>query len=156
MGSPYVIDYQEVFALPLPPDQVWAELQRMDRFESWWSWLRQFHVDSGGLVAGAVLEGDVVPPLPFRMHLQVVLRDCVPAERIEATVRGDLEGRAELLLTPDGDGSHAQVSWSIEMMQRPMRLAALVAYPMLRWGHDRLVELTVSGFRRQLLDRDLG
>jgi hypothetical protein len=40
------------------------------------------------------------------------------------------------------------------MMQRPMRLAARVAYPLLRWGHDRVVEATVAGFRRQLARDD--
>ena len=37
------------------------------------------------------------------------------------------------------------------MMQRPMRLAARVAHPVLRWGHDRVVEMTVNGFRRHLV-----
>ncbi len=42
------------------------------------------------------------------------------------------------------------------MMQRPMRLAALAAYPLLRWGHDLVVDATVRGFRahmRELHDR---
>ena len=42
------------------------------------------------------------------------------------------------------------MSWTIEMRQRPMRLAALVAHPLLRWGHDRVVDATVSSFRRHL------
>jgi hypothetical protein len=37
------------------------------------------------------------------------------------------------------------------MMQRPMRIAARVAYPLLRWGHDRVVDATVDGLRRQLV-----
>jgi len=31
-----------------------------------------------------------------------------------------------------------------------MRLAARAAAPLLRWGHDRVVDMTVAGFRRQL------
>jgi hypothetical protein len=38
------------------------------------------------------------------------------------------------------------------MMQRPMRVAARVASPVLRWGHDRVVDATVAGFRRHLRD----
>jgi len=41
-------------------------------------------------------------------------------------------------------------------MQRPMRVAARVAYPVLRWGHDRVVDATVAGFRRHLGDPALG
>jgi hypothetical protein len=56
------------------------------------------------------------------------------------------------VLEPAGGGTVVSVAWTIEMMQRPMRLAALVAAPLLRWGHDRVVETTVAGFRRQLGD----
>lgn len=150
-ASPYVIDYQATFHLPAPPEEVWAAIERVDRFESWWSWLREFRVEGGGLVAGAVLCGVVVPPLPYRMRLRVAIRHCAPPQRIEAVVHGDLEGRARLSLEPDGGGTRAQVAWTIEMRQRPMRLAARIAHPVLRWGHDRVVHATVAGFRRQLL-----
>jgi hypothetical protein len=42
------------------------------------------------------------------------------------------------------------------MMQRPMRVAARVAPPVLRWGHDRVVDATVAGFRRHLRDSTRG
>jgi hypothetical protein len=31
-----------------------------------------------------------------------------------------------------------------------MRIAARVAPPVMRWGHDRVVEATVAGLRRHL------
>jgi hypothetical protein len=65
-------------------------------------------------------------------------------------VSGDLRGDATLTFTPDGDGTEATVGWTIEMMQRPMRLAARLAHPLLRWGHDRVVQATVENFRRLL------
>jgi hypothetical protein len=36
------------------------------------------------------------------------------------------------------------------MMQRPMRMASRFAHPLLQWGHDAVVALTVAGFRRRL------
>jgi hypothetical protein len=84
------------------------------------------------------------------MGLRVVLAQCVPPCRIEADVHGDLEGRASIVFEPDGAGTRATATWTIEMMQRPMRLAARVAHPLLRWGHDRVVEATVAGFRRRV------
>jgi len=36
------------------------------------------------------------------------------------------------------------------MMQAPMRSVARFAHPLLRWGHDRVVDATVSSFRRQV------
>jgi hypothetical protein len=31
-----------------------------------------------------------------------------------------------------------------------MRLASRVGRPVLQWGHDRVVEMTVAGFRRRI------
>jgi carbon monoxide dehydrogenase subunit G len=151
VGSPYVIDYRRSFLLPAPPEDVWAAIERVDDFESRWAWLRDFRVEGPGLTAGSVLHGVVVPPLPYRMRLRVALVEWAPPRRIEATVHGDLEGRARLSLEGDGDETWAEVAWTIEMTQRSMRLSARVAHPLLRWGHDRVVFATVAGFRQQLL-----
>jgi len=148
--SPYVIEYEGTFHLDLPPEQVWAIISQTDRFEDWWGWLRDFETEGCDLEAGSVLRGVVVPPLPYRMRLEVVLTKSARPRRIDASVIGDLRGDATLTFTPDGDGTEATVGWTIEMMQRPMRLAARLAYPLLRWGHDRVVQATVENFRRLL------
>jgi hypothetical protein len=150
-GSPYVIDYEGTFTFPVPVAQLWLTMAKFDRFSSWWSWLHEFRVRGSGLEHGTVLHGIVAPPLPYRMRLDVVLDECVPERRITAFVHGDLEGAATLMF--DGDEAEARVhaTWTIEMMQRPMRMAARVAQPVLRWGHDRVVDATVDGFRRHLV-----
>lgn len=148
--SPYVIEYEGAFHLDPPPSVVWAVLTRTDCFEDWWAWLRALEVEGEGLRSGSVLRGVVVPPIPFKMRLDVVLEHCSRPRRIEAVVHGDLEGRARLDLAPDAGGTRAAVSWTIEMTQTPMRIAARFAHPLLRWGHDRVVEATVEGFRRTL------
>jgi hypothetical protein len=79
-----------------------------------------------------------------------VLDDCIPERCIAARVHGDLEGAARLTFQGDDVETRAHATWTIEMMQRPMRMAARVAYPLLRWGHDRVVDATVDGFRRHL------
>jgi hypothetical protein len=151
--SQCVIDYRGIFGFPVPPEELWDAMQRVDHYEGWWSWLSDFSVEGGGLRTGSVLHGVVAPPLPYRMRLRVDLEECDRPSRIVAVIHGDLQGRARLLLEPQTGGSRVSVTWTIEMMQRPMRLAARVAHPMLRWGHDRLVEATVQGFRRHLRSR---
>ncbi len=150
MASAPVIDYRREFAFPDPPDVVWAAVEEVDHFEEWWLWLKEFHLDGPGLVDGAVLSGVVAPPVPYRMRIEVELVGCERPHRIDALIRGDLQGEATLRLHPDGSGSRAEVSWTVEMMQRPMRVASRVAHPMLAWGHDRVVEMTVAGFRRRM------
>jgi carbon monoxide dehydrogenase subunit G len=150
VGSPYVIEYAGRFSFPVPPQEVWSAIEHIERFETWWGWLRELRVEGPGLVAGSVLHGVVTPPLPYRMRLRVTLVASDPPRSIDASVHGDLVGHARLVLEPEGEGTRASVTWTIEMMQRPMRAAARVAAPLLRWGHDRVVDATVAGFRRQL------
>lgn len=151
-NSPFVIDYQGAFTFPTPPEDLWVAIEQVDRFQSWWSWLSQFSLEGDGLQAGSVLRGVVAPPLPYRMRLRVDLEQCERPSRIEATVHGDLEGRARVVLAPHEAGTRVEVGWTIEIMQRPMRMAARVAHPVLRWGHDRVVEATVRSFRRYLAE----
>jgi carbon monoxide dehydrogenase subunit G len=148
--SPAVLDYEGEFALPAPPAATWAAINRVECFESWWSWLRELRVDGTPLAAGSVLSGLVVPPIPYRMRLRIALVRCVPPRRIDAEVTGDLVGRAHVQLDPDPAGTRARVGWTVEMMPRAMRVAARLGSPLLRWGHDRVVEMTVARFRNQL------
>jgi carbon monoxide dehydrogenase subunit G len=149
-SSPYVIDYCGRFAFDATPNALWDSIQHSERFEGWWAWLREFRLEGPGLEAGAVLHGVVSPPVPYTMRIRVVLDHCTRPSRIDATVHGDLAGTAHLVLEPTPDGSCAEVSWTIEMTQRAMRLAARLAPPLMRWGHDRVVEATVNSYRRYL------
>jgi hypothetical protein len=149
--SPYVVDYDGTFTFPVPVSQLWTQLVQVDRFQSWWSWLREFRVEGSGLESGAVLHGVVAPPLPYRMRVDVVLEESVPEQHISARVHGDLDGVARLVFEGDEDTTVVRATWTMEMMQRPMRLAATVAYPLLRWGHDRVVDATVESFRRHIV-----
>lgn len=145
MADP-VIDYRSRFHLDLPPAAVWAAIERFDLFEQWWTWLSELSTEGSGLRAGSILHGVVAPPVPYRMRIDISLTQCRRPRAIDAQVSGDLVGPAWIRLRRDGPGTSAEVAWSLEMTQRAMRIASVVAYPLLRWGHDRVVELTVAGF----------
>jgi hypothetical protein len=149
-GSPYVISSQRAFMFPAPAERVWTAISQLDCYPTWWSWLRDFRVDGAGLERGALLRGTIVPPLPYRLHLRVVLDECVPARHIFASVHGDLEGVALVAFEGEGDKTRVIASWTLEMMQQPVRLAARFTHPLLRWGHDRIIDATAEGFRRHL------
>jgi hypothetical protein len=76
----------------------------------------------------------IKPPVPFRMLLDVIVREVTHGELIGVEFRGDLRGRGELRLKPDGEGTLADVWWRFEIMQRGMRAAARPAHPLLRWA----------------------
>ena len=149
-ASCYLVAYAAHFHFDAAPDVVWAAMEDLERFERWWGWLGNLKVEGDGLREGSVLRGTVSPPLPYQLRLRVVLDRCVPSRLIDARVHGDLEGTAHMEFRPAGAGTRADVTWTLEMTNRPMRVAARVAYPVLRWGHDRVVESTVVAFREQL------
>ncbi len=125
-------------------------MQEVDRFEAWWPWLEEFRLEGDTLKAGSILHGVVSPPLPYRMRIRVEITRYEPPTEIDAVIHGDLEGLASIQVRPSEVGAVAEVAWTVEMMQRPMRLASRFGRPLLQWGHDRVVEMTVAGFRRRI------
>ncbi len=146
--------YRREHEFPISPQELWDVIGEVDEFETWWPWLEEFYLDGGSLKEGAVLHGVIAPPVPYRMRIQVEIMHCEPERRIGALIRGDLEGEASLELTARGTGSIIEVAWTVEMMQRPMRLADRLAHPLLQWGHDRVIEITVAGFQKRLGSAD--
>ncbi len=149
MSAP-VITYRRSYRFDLAPECLWDRIEEFDQFERWWPWLTDFRVEGAGLSAGSVLCGVATPPLPYRMRLRVELVDCERPNAIDATIGGDLNGDAQLRLRPEEDGTAAEVAWTVEMRQPAMRLASRIGRPLLQWGHDRVVEMTVAGFRRRI------
>lgn len=144
------IVYRSAFRFAVTPSALWDAIEHTEWFEGWWPWLHEFSLEGGALVTGSVLHGVVTPPLPYRMNVDVELLRCDRPREIDAAVHGDLEGTAELRLREEGPGTIAEVAWTLEMMQRPMRVASRVAHPVLRMGHDAVVRMTVASFRRHL------
>ena len=144
------IDYRHGFAFDLTPEQLWERIEDVDQYERWWPWFSDCAIEGDGLARGSVLRGVVAPPLPYRMRLRIELGECVRPRSIDATITEDLTGNAELRLRPHDGGTWAEVAWKVEMQQPAMRLASRFGHPLLRWGHDRVVERTVAGFGRRL------
>src|SRR5260370_42282596 len=99
------VEYQEEFWFPVTPDQLWVMAGRFDQFESWWGWLRDFRTERGGLGAGNVLHGTIIPPGPYRVRLGVRPGRWPPPPLGEGTGGGDLRGRGVLRLPGGGRGN---------------------------------------------------
>ena len=145
-----MLTYRSAFRFDLTPDRLWQQIEVVDQFERWWPWLTEFRIEGPGLSTGSILHGTVSPPLPYRMRVHAELGDCIRPESIDATISGDLVGDAHLRLHPEDGGSRVEAAWTVEMCQPAMRLASRIGRPVLQWGHDRVVETTVAGFRRRI------
>jgi uncharacterized protein YndB with AHSA1/START domain len=150
MSGRFDISYRGRFDFPLAPVKLWALIEQPENFEQWWGWLHDVECTDPRIVTGSVLTGTIDPPVPFTMRARVTIDACDPPRRILASVGGDIEGSAGLEVGAADPGTRVAIGWDVEMMQRRMRAAARVARPLLQWGHDRVVEAAVRGFRRQL------
>ena len=138
-----IIDFHRRFHIPAPPERVWSYLGELEHYGSWRSWLKEIRVE-GGLHARSVIHGVIKPPLPYRVSLDVVLTDCLPARRVDALVEGDVEGHGRVLLAPEEGATRVDVAWTVEVRTLPIRLMMRVARPVVIWAHDSVVEAAVA------------
>ncbi|MGZ4592222.1 MAG: SRPBCC family protein [Actinomycetes bacterium] len=156
-GAP-LVRFAATYWFPVAPEQMWDILKHFDRYPGWWAWLHDLNVvpDGTGLVDGTRLSGVVVPPVPYRLSLRVTLDRCVRPARVEATIDGDVRGRAVLQLAAAGGGTLVTAAWTLRPASTALRVAARVAGPLARWGHNQVVAMAVAGFRRRALDSMVG
>lgn len=144
--------FDRTFALPVARCRVWSVLQQLDEYPEWWGWLRRFAVPTGaGLEPGVTAECEVRGPLPYSLHFAVTVEEAVEAERVVTAVTGDLEGPARLELADRDGGCAARLAWEVEIREPALRGAALVARPVMEWGHDHVVDRGLSQFRHHAL-----
>ena len=148
MSAPF--QYDRRFRLDVPPDALWALLERTDRYVDWWSWLQT--LEGGGLRPGDVAQCVVRAPLPYSLRFTVHVEDVVPRASIATRVHGDLEGLARLEITDAPGGCEARLAWELHLRDRVLRPLSGVARPAMRWAHDRVVETGLSEFRRRAID----
>ena len=146
MSNRFRFDGRWEFAVP--PGVLWDACTRIDRFQSWWPWLRVLETD--GLVAGTTARCVVRAPLPYSLRFDVAVLEVVPERLVDTRVSGDLEGPARLEVRPHGAGSEARLLWEVDLVATPLRLASRLARPVMEWGHDRVIEMGLRQFRRAL------
>jgi carbon monoxide dehydrogenase subunit G len=152
VGSPYVFDYRGEFRFDLEADVLWAKLGSTDRYPEWWPWMRDLEVTGSPLEPGSEFRFKVVSPLPWTMRLAVAVARSERPRRVEAEVDGHLRGPAALVFTPEGDRTVVEVSWSVEVVDRAMRVGARVARPVIRWGQDWAIRTALRTFNEHLVE----
>jgi len=145
-----VVHYTGEFWIALPAAEFWQVIEDFEQYQEWWPWLDGFSSDQPGLVAGNVLQATVVPPVPYRVRLSVRFESCERPSLAVATISGDLRGRASLSFDERRGGTRVRADWTLDAATTTMRIAAKVARPLMRWGHDRVVEMAVAGIQRRV------
>src|SRR5690606_3926423 len=129
------------------PATTWAAVERVARYPSWWRWLR-YRDEPGPLAAGAVVRAVIRPPLPYRLRFRITVDEVVPCRHITATVDGDLTGPAGVRFLDHPQGTRVELDWELRARRPLLRGLAVVARPVLEWGHDWVIETGVAEFER--------
>ena len=132
------------FQFDVPPDRLWFALRRVPDYPDWWSWLDEF--DGRRLRAGAVWHCAVQPPLPYTVRFRVILDEVDEARRVVAHLDGDLSGTASLEISPSGTGSEVRLRADLEPARRWLSVVGGVASPLVRWGHDWVLDTGARQF----------
>lgn len=140
------VHYRQDWWFPAPRERIWERLERFDQYPRWWSWLREFDADGSGLASGLVLHGRVVPPVPYPFRVAVTIVESSWPELLTARLDGGLTGSARVRLEDRCGDTRVACDWTLQMTDRALRLAARTVPGALAWGHDRVVERTVTAF----------
>lgn len=129
--------------------ELWEAMVRVDDYPDWWPWLRHFE-------ATAVEPGDrwrcrVQPPLPYSLTFDVTIADVVATERVTATITGEITGTARLDLADHPGGSEIRLTSALAPSNRLLKAVALAARPVVRFGHDWVLDTGARQFGERAL-----
>lgn len=134
----------------MTPEELWPEITDLQRFERWWSWLKEATLEPDEVATGSVLEFAIVSPLPHQLRCRVEFVEVVVTERIETLVSGDLKGWATLDIEPYENGSAVWLRWELEPTQTPMRVLVRIARPLIMRTKDWAIDIALRSFRRNV------
>ena len=137
------------YRFDLEPEVLWASLVRVEDYRGWWPWLRGF--DATAFAEGERWTCVVQPPLPYVLRFVITLEEVEPVRFVTATISGDITGHAALDLAATNDGSELRLVSSLAPSNALLRGIARVAPPMVRFGHDWVLDAGLRQFRRRAL-----
>lgn len=137
------------YELPLAPADLWAALEQVGDYRAWWPWLRRF--EAAALATGDTWHAHVQPPIPYWVRFSVRIDQADAPHSIQATVAGDVVGEARLEIVEHPQGSEARLVSSLEPGNGFLKVVARVASPMVRFGHDWVLDTGA----RQFIERAL-
>ena len=129
------------YRFPASRRELWDALTEVDRYRTWWPWLRSF--DGHVFAAGESWRCTVKPQLPYTLEFVIALDEVKAAESARARLTGDLDGWAELSLHDDGHGSQLRLRSDLTARSGPDHVLILpwnltreivAQLPVAAWG----------------------
>jgi uncharacterized protein YndB with AHSA1/START domain len=131
------------------PGEVWAALADTAGYRRWWPWVAAF--DGDRLAAGDAWRCAVRPPLGYTVRFTIHLDEVVRPTSVAARVAGEIRGDARIELEPCGDGCALRLTSTLAPGNRAFALLAAIARPIVRRGHDWVLDTGARQFAARAL-----
>jgi uncharacterized protein YndB with AHSA1/START domain len=125
--------------------ELWDALTQVDRYLSWWPWLRSF--DGEVFAAGESWQCAVKPQLPYTLEFVIAIEVVKEAESARARLTGEIDGWAELTVGDDGSGSMLRLCSDLTARNGMARWVERLVPPLAKRGHDWVIENGIRQFR---------
>lgn len=128
---------------PAPVEDVAATVTDLEHYPEWWPQVRavaKLGPDTARVLCRSAL------PYTLDLVLDAVSRQ---APVLEVAVRGDLDGWVRWTLTSVDGGTRTDFTQEVEV-RGALGAASLLARPLLRWNHHRMMAGCERGLRRRL------
>lgn len=146
------VDSDRRYRFDREPQQVFDVMASVGDYPSWWPWLEQF--DGEALKAGDRWRCTVRAPVPYRVGFVVALDEVTEPWVVRATISGDIEGTARLDIGPGPDGgSTVRLRARLAPAHAGLRLLGRFARPLIRYGHDWVLDTGARQFRAHVARR---
>jgi hypothetical protein len=131
------------YSMTSDPATVWAALQAIQDWPSWWRWLKRVEVvrqASGADGVGAIYRNHVRAKTGYGFVYSTEIAEVDHLRRLDLLSSGDIEGRGRFLIAarPDG-GTDLSFAWLVQTPKWWMNLLAPIARPAFTWNHDYLM-----------------
>ena len=136
-------------AFDVAPAELWQAMEQVHAYRRWWPWLRE--LEATALAPGAIWTAVVQPPLPYRVRFDIRITEVQPGVLVRAQVTGDIVGSAHLEIAPTPTGSELRLVSDLAPEHRVLRAVAQVAGPVVRLGHQWVLDTGVRQFRDRAL-----
>lgn len=124
----------------------------VDHYRTWWPWLRSF--EATALESAETWSCAVQPPVPYALRFTVIMQEVVPEQLVTASIDGDITGEARLELAAAGAGCDVHLVSALAPGSRALRAVSTVARPVVRFGHDWVLDNGARQFASRLPQRD--
>jgi uncharacterized protein YndB with AHSA1/START domain len=123
-------------------ERVFAELEAVEQWPSWWPGVLAVEVLSQGAPdgLGKRTRNTWKSRLPYTLTFEAELVRYEPPRLIEVAASGELVGRGRWELAPERAGTRVVYYWQVATARAWMNLLAPIARPFFKWNHDLVMQ----------------